>query len=224
PRVFGVCLLLVLASGAAFAVRAQTLIDVRPTTWENGPPGSDFDLPEWAIDPFWITGSARADFRHCHLRCTGTDTFYCRWFGVPAYGYIPKQLAVMWDVSGGLFVFGEGSFGEIEARIYYSLDGGGSWTLMDRFQTSAPVPPGDGLELGHEIVVDLSPDQDPTLVQVRAQFDVRLLDCVGFCEDTLNVSHVGGAMAVRDIRIIAEKVDDDRRSCPQGGVAKPINV
>lgn len=224
PRVLRTFVFVVLASISAIEASAQTLVTVSPTTWENGPPGSDFDRPEWAIDGFDITGSARADFRHCHIACVGTDTFYCKWFGFPAYGYIPKQLSVLWDVSGGLFVFGEGSFGYIEASIFYSLDGGGSWTLMDYFQTSAPIPPGDGLPLGHEVVIDLSPDQAPELIQVRGQFDVHLTDCVGFCQGTLNVSHVGGVMAVREIRIFAEKMDDDRRICPLSGVAKPINV
>lgn len=126
-----------------------------------------FSFPERAYDSnVTVSAAAPAGSAHCHLVCLTPQVFTTTWQDFQE-GYIytePIKLVVRWEAKA-LFSLAEGTAGSVEVVIEYSANGGGSWTLLERFFRNSP--PSAQLP-AHDVSATLDQNQDVSLVKVRA--------------------------------------------------------
>jgi hypothetical protein len=197
PR--SVCRLLVgLAIAALFFpihLPGQSTIQVRPYTHEP-PTGTLFSFtnPDWAYDASTISVAGAAATNHCHIACLVPTVISSTW-SFPS-GYIePARLVVRWYASASFF-HGPGATGKVEAKVEYSLNGGGSWSLLEEFVDDAA--PNSTLQM-HDKELPLSSSLGIALLKVRGTLTVRMTGCPEPCASS--VYHTTGAMQIGDIRV-----------------------
>jgi hypothetical protein len=89
--------------------------------------------------------------------------------------------------------------GQVNAKIEYSVDAGGSWDLIEPEYVSTDQGPAADIPEGHvAYVTGLADDLDPTLIRVRATLRMQLTSCNNF---TLEASHLTASFYVQDIRL-----------------------
>jgi hypothetical protein len=195
-RLLGVLVLLLLACGLLYPIRvpAQLNYALRPSTPSLQQPGG-FANPNFAFDATTVTFAGAAHTSPCHVECTTPHVTTTTWSGFPG-GYIPTQLTVNWRASASYVLLNGTAAGSVEAKVEYSLNGGGSWQVLEQFSDTSP----GNLSLSqHDVSITLPSNQDTALVQVRGTLTVKMTACAS-CQG-VDVSNVTGGMYVHDIRI-----------------------
>ena len=174
---------------------AQGSYPVRPRLPTTDSPGG-FPNVQLAYDPNTATASTAAQQVRCAEYCTTPVTFTTTWSGFPRGYDAPYTLVVRWSASATLILF-SGATGRVEAKLEYSLDGGGSWSDLE-----APwIRTTSGNLLAHDTTpLSLPSNQDTAQVQVRATLTIQMTSCPS-C--TSGISYAYGGESIWDIRIEA---------------------
>lgn len=133
---------------------------LRPTTFEN-PNSVSVNFPGFLTggNPFSNPGDAIDGDPNTFA--FGDNTLNsCRWFGFPAASFAYDTLTLnlkWWFIGGGTL----GPGGSVTGYLYYSLDGGASWILVDFAFSSLNSP-----VAATSLSFSLPPGQDLTQIQV----------------------------------------------------------
>jgi hypothetical protein len=160
--------------------------------------GTDLPSPQSAFDSSTLSGSGMSATRHCKWDGLTPIERTTTWYGFPE-GWIPDQLEVKFRASSDFIFYFPETHGQVKAKIEYSIDGGGSWDLIEPEYVSTDQSPAADIPEGHvAYVTDLADDLDPTLIRVRATLLMQLTSCNNF---TLEASHLAASFYVQDIRL-----------------------
>jgi hypothetical protein len=173
---------------------------IRPSHVTNSEAtATDLSNPGWAIDANLLNGAGNVFNLVCKFVCTTPSARHTEWYGFEA-GWIPRTLIIRWDASSAFFNMVTGSSGKVTTTLEYSVDGGSVWTpIYDVVSTNQSPQPN---VLTHDDPITLTPDQDPSLVRVRAALTVQMTSCNN-CP--ASPSQVNGSLYIRDIRIEVDR-------------------
>lgn len=158
----------------------------------------DLPSPQAAFDGSTFSGSGMSETLHCKLDGLSPIERTTTWYGFPE-DWIPDQLEVKFRASSNFIFYFPQTHGEVKAKIEYSLDGGGSWDLIEPEYVSTDQSPAADIANGHvAYVTNLADDLDPTQIRVRATLLMRLTSCNNF---TVEASHLAASFYVQDIRL-----------------------
>jgi len=198
--VMGICAITVSVSRPAARQDPPYPPAIRPSHPTNAEAsGTDLANPANAWDTSLSSGAGHSFNPICKSVCTTPSTRTTEWYGFAA-GWIPRSLIIRWDASSGFYNIVAGSNGKVHAKLEYSLDGGGGWNTLYEFLSTNQAPQSNIST--REDQISLSPDQDPTLVRVRASLTVQMTSCNN-C--TLSPSQATGTLYIRDIRMEVER-------------------
>jgi RHS repeat-associated protein len=131
--------------------------------------------------------------------------------GGPSGGIIGLKLKFDWTASGSVYASveaGGSASARIDFDIYYSIDGGSSWTnALSRFRHVSQSGPGGktgGISDGGSVEVVLSPSQNISLVQVR---DFMRANAAASAPNASGYSADSGADITTSVSLIRLEVD-----------------
>jgi hypothetical protein len=172
---------------------------VRPTSYA---PGATLGNPGNAIDNNDSTTSGAALGRQCSTTCTTPTSATATWRGTPD-GFRPIRLEIHWQANAITSLYGNDT-ASIDAKVEYSLDGGGGWSQLEHYtwtQSAGSCAGDHGIVCTDHIAqLSLSNSQSTGAIQVRATLTVQLTHCDN-CSS--RISNLMGQIWVYDVRIIA---------------------
>jgi hypothetical protein len=118
------------------AAQSQNMT-VRPTSYA---PGATLGNPGNAIDNNDSTTSGAALGRQCSTTCTTPTSATATWRGTPD-GFRPIRLEIHWQANAITSLYGNDT-ASIDAKVEYSLDGGGvgaNWNITRGPKALVPV-------------------------------------------------------------------------------------